>query len=122
MAEQIKAWGPAVVWMAATFALSHRSAVSIPFDAPDYVAHAGAYAVLGALYVWALAGGRTLAIAPRLVLPAVLLAALYGLTDEFHQSFVPGRDASMTDVLADVVGGAFGAAAACYAALRFARR
>jgi len=33
-------------------------------------------------------------------------AFLYGLSDEFHQSFVPLRDASMLDVLADTLGAA----------------
>jgi hypothetical protein len=35
--------------MAATFAASHQSTIGIPFGAPDYVAHAVNYAVLGAL-------------------------------------------------------------------------
>jgi VanZ family protein len=38
------------------------------------------------------------------MLPAFFLSAFYGLTDEFHQFFVPGRDASMVDFLANTVG------------------
>ena len=33
------------------------------------------------------------------------MAVIFSVTDEFHQSFVPGRDASIWDVLADDVGG-----------------
>ncbi|MDI1321017.1 MAG: VanZ family protein, partial [bacterium] len=35
---------------------------------------------------------------------ALLLAAVYAATDEFHQSFVPGRTASLGDVLIDITG------------------
>lgn len=37
---------------------------------------------------------------------AVTLVALYGFTDELHQSTVPGRDASLFDLLSDGVGAA----------------
>lgn len=33
------------------------------------------------------------------------LTMLYGISDEYHQSFVPGRDVGALDVLADGVGG-----------------
>ena len=37
-----------------------------------------------------------------------LLAGVYGITDEIHQSFVPGRDAALADVAADFVGSIMG--------------
>ncbi|MDH3980911.1 MAG: VanZ family protein, partial [Gammaproteobacteria bacterium] len=37
------------------------------------------------------------------------LTALYGVLDEFHQSFVPGRNADVLDVLADASGALLGA-------------
>lgn len=39
---------------------------------------------------------------------AVLVAALYAATDEFHQSFVPSRDGAVADVLLDTVGATLG--------------
>jgi len=39
-------------------------------------------------------------------LTAILLVAAYASLDEFHQSFVPGRTAAVTDVLLDTAGGA----------------
>ena len=36
---------------------------------------------------------------------ALLLTAFYAVTDEWHQSFVPGRTASAVDVLIDSIGG-----------------
>ena len=41
---------------------------------------------------------------------AEIVAALYAMTDEFHQSFVPTRDASIWDVLIDSTGAAVGLA------------
>ena len=39
---------------------------------------------------------------------AILLAAIYAATDEFHQSFVPSRTASVHDVVIDTVGAVLG--------------
>lgn len=35
---------------------------------------------------------------------AVVIACLYGITDEFHQSFTPGREPTLRDVLIDTLG------------------
>ena len=43
---------------------------------------------------------------------AVLLVGLYGASDEIHQAFVPGRDASFVDFAIDLVGAITGTAAA----------
>jgi len=115
------AWGPALIWMAVTFYLSHQSGIAIPLGAPDYMAHGVGYAGLGALLMRALAGGRLSAMSWRWVLVATLLGGLYGVSDEFHQSFVPGRYPSLSDVVADTVGSLVGACGAAIAGgwLRF---
>jgi VanZ family protein len=41
-----------------------------------------------------------------------MASAVYGVSDEFHQRFVPGRNASIEDWVADVAGAAVGVAAA----------
>jgi len=41
----------------------------------------------------------------RWALTTVLIVAGYAAIDEFHQSFVPGRQAAVTDVLIDASGG-----------------
>jgi VanZ family protein len=75
------------------------------------------YAVLMALLVMALRRGSGLP-ARRVWLVALLLAALYGLSDEYHQSFVPGRTATPLDWATDVTG----AALSWWALLRWDRR
>lgn len=44
----------------------------------------------------------------KAVIPVILICALYGVTDEFHQSFVPDREASFGDVAADALGASAG--------------
>ena len=53
---------------------------------------------------------------------ATLLGVLYGASDEFHQSFVPGRDCELGDVLADGLGSALGASIALALAWAVAAR
>lgn len=103
------AWLPAVLWMAFIFYLSAQSRpLRTPPTGLSYIAHFGEYAVLAFLLFWAQLsrgswkGRLTLSLAISFI-----LATLYGASDEFHQSFVPGRDASPLDVAADATGAAF---------------
>ncbi len=75
-------------------------------------AHFVEYSILG-LLLWRLihSDPAWAACRPREYLTALLLAALYAASDEFHQSFVPGREAAVRDVLLDTCGAGFGLAA-----------
>ncbi len=103
--------GGALGWAALIFLLSSQSGDSYSrFDdiaevvpAADFLVHMGLYFVLAALVHAAL----------RIYLPerknllavdTVIFCLLYGVSDEFHQAFVPGRDASPIDLVADVLG------------------
>jgi len=44
----------------------------------------------------------------KIWLLVVLATLLYGISDEFHQFFVPGRSFETFDVMADTIGGAIG--------------
>lgn len=46
----------------------------------------------------------------KLILISSVIVLLYGLTDEFHQMFVPTRTAEAFDLLSDLVGGLAGSA------------
>ncbi len=65
---------------------------------PDYLLHFSVYGILGFFLYRAFDGGL------RGVLGAALISAFYGFTDELHQSFVPGRDPSISDWIADTAG------------------
>jgi VanZ family protein len=61
--------------------------------------HVGGYALLTALWAWALGG-----VVRRPVLLAVCISFAYACTDEFHQTFVSGRTGTPVDVGVDAVG------------------
>jgi hypothetical protein len=70
----------------------------------DKVAHMAIYGLL-ALTVFYAFGSNAGRLHPYLVsLLVILICTLYGLSDEFHQSFVPNRSADVFDVLADSAG------------------
>ena len=75
----------------------------------DKLLHAIEYAGLGVLLLRAFKGER-LPWRTALLL-ALVLTSLYGASDEWHQSFVPGRDSEIADWYADTTGGGIGALA-----------
>ena len=111
MTARILAWGPVVAYMALIFyASSQRSVPPVVGLFGDKVVHAGAYAVLAALAVRALTDRFRLPVTAGVALLATIIAALYGLSDEVHQSFVPTREMDVFDLLADSVGATIAAA------------
>ncbi len=68
-------------------------------------AHLCEYAVLAAIIVWVLGGVKSASVRRYWFLIALAAVAIAGALDEFHQSFEPGRDSSLRDVLIDVCGG-----------------
>jgi VanZ family protein len=118
MTPLLVAWGPALGWAAVIFTLSSFPGSAYPAtDVPgaDKLVHLALYSALGALCARALllrapqAEGRERRL---LLLGAVAMAAVYGVTDEIHQLFVPARSADWHDAVADAVGALLGAATA----------
>lgn len=105
--SRLRAWGAVALWMGVIFYLSSQSSFPIKptgfWDAiDDYVAHMVVYAVLGVLAfrAWRVEGLRP----AQAAWAAFLLCVVYGVSDEWHQSFVPNRTPSVLDVVADAVG------------------
>ena len=63
------------------------------------------YALLGLLAARAFKGSPTAAIRRRWVVIGITLIVVYALLDEYHQSFVPSRTASILDSFVDMAGG-----------------
>jgi len=102
---------PMILVMGTIFFLSHQtgSDLSLPsFPGSDKVAHLIAYGVLGATVFFAFTPGKRCSFPRKYIIMAVLVALIYGILDEFHQSFIPGREVSAGDVLADLTGGIAG--------------
>jgi VanZ family protein len=104
-------WGPVVLQMAVIFIVSSISNIGpLPAGLSDKSGHSIGYAILAALLLRALADRRPSAMTWSRCLLAVVLAASYGVTDEIHQAFVPGRTPDVMDVAADALGAALAAA------------
>lgn len=101
----VRAWLPAAVMMALLLVASSTPGSSLALGSGySLAAHLVAYGLLGMLVLRALAGGRWRGVTGRHLAGAVLIAGLYGLGDELNQRFVPGRNAELLDVGADVAG------------------
>lgn len=102
--SSLSRWLPVLVWAGVIFAFSSVPDLGTGLGGWDLVlrkiAHAAEYALLGALLTRA-TGRAGLAFA---------LGTLYAVSDELHQSFVPGRVGSPLDVAIDAVGIAIGVA------------
>jgi VanZ family protein len=104
-------WLPAVFTAALIFWLSHQPDLpEPPGHIPDWAAHMLEYGFFTCTLVFGLTRGFTPSLRTRSrVFAAVLIASLYGISDEFHQSFV-GRDPTVRDWLADTLGASLMAA------------
>jgi len=103
-------WFPPVAIMLVIFSLSSQSR-PLPMLTEhvwDKLLHFTEYAALGAAWYRALRGEGMSAGAA--LVAAAMATAAYGISDEWHQSFVPLRDASIRDWMTDLLGGAAGAA------------
>jgi VanZ family protein len=102
-------WLPPLACMATIFYFSSQinPVPELTTRVSDKVLHAAAYAVLGALCCRALVGEGIRPLS-ALVL-GVLLASLYGVSDEIHQSFVPTRNPDIADWIVDTLGASIGA-------------
>jgi len=105
-------WAPVAAYMALIFFLSSQPVLPGSSLTPDWSQHGVAYAGLAVLLLRGFAGGRWAAVGAATVAAAWLAATLYGVSDEFHQSFVPARTPDLRDVIADAVGAAIALGAA----------
>jgi len=101
---------PAPTVALAIWLLSSRSSVPLPENifGFDKLAHCVAYTVLAFSLSLLVSRNRFRAAFWCNVLVIFLATILYGALDEFHQSFVPGRDMSVLDWMADVTGAGLG--------------
>jgi len=104
--RRIVVWGPLAAYLALIFYLSSRSSVGWAVSYPDKLLHFLEYGGLALLFARALNGGIRKPVPASRLLIAGSLALVYGLSDEFHQAFVPERTSDWHDVLADAVGAA----------------
>jgi len=105
-AKKLLRFLPALIWMAVIFYFSSQSTTGVPGTRLERFLilkffHLAEYAVLFLLLFFGF--GRRL--------PAALASYFFALSDEFHQSLVPGREARFRDTLFDLAGIFIGMAA-----------
>lgn len=108
---RLVAWVPPVAYMGLIFAVS-SIAIDVPhftFPMRDKVVHTFEYGLLGLLVARAAFITWPDRATIRIVAFAALIATTFGVSDEIHQSFVPGRSAELLDAVADFVGASLGA-------------
>jgi len=100
-------WLPVCLWALLKFTFSaHPTGQASNIDWQDFIvkktAHVVFYAILTTLTFRAL---REYQVSLKSALIySIFISTLYGASDEFHQSFIPGRDASVLDIGLDLLG------------------
>lgn len=103
----IERWAPALVIMILVYSFSDMPSQSVPrFEGIDTLIKKGAHFIGYALLNLAYLRGLGVKV-NRSGLFALALSLLYALSDEYHQSFVPGRNSRMMDVGIDMMGAIF---------------
>ncbi|MDR3315517.1 MAG: VanZ family protein, partial [Coriobacteriales bacterium] len=98
----------AVVWAAIIFTVSSFPGSTFPSGTPEVlftIAHGIEYAIFAVLIALALNAPRRALWITALI--ALVIASLYGVSDEFHQSFT-GRNCDVLDWVTDTVGALIG--------------
>ena len=103
---------PAIAWAGVIFILSSLPGAffTIPTRLPvDKAFHAGIFFIFCLLLNRAFINQtRLLTLSRYRLLISFLIVVAYGISDEFHQTFVPGRTPDFADALADSIGGLLG--------------
>ncbi len=106
----LRFWFPVILYSGIIFCVSSVSNVKTPLQeiGLDKILHVLEYIPFG-FFVARGVYNTKVPIFTGMFFGAVLsISFLYGVSDELHQSFVPGRSAGAFDVIADTVGGVIG--------------
>lgn len=98
---------PMVITMGTIFFLSHQTGdqLSLPaIPGIDKLGHMIVYGVLAVTILFAFNENQKSTRPRRVMVLTVIFCILYGITDEIHQSFIPGRFVSIYDIFADGTG------------------
>jgi VanZ family protein len=107
-------WGPVVSYAFLIFYLSSQSHPEeqlpefLMKEVSDKVLHLVEYGILAILCYRAFRWAAGPVAARRAVMLAIVAASVYAATDEVHQLFVPLREASWMDWVADTIGATIG--------------
>ena len=98
---------PMICIMGVIFVLSHipgNAFIQVDIVNLDKVVHMVCYGVLALSVIWGWYPPGCKRSPLKTALAVILFCILYGISDEYHQSFIPGREPSLYDVIADGLG------------------
>lgn len=109
--KKIKYWFPPIIWAGLIFYMSSRSNIhTVDVYWQDFVikkiAHFTEYFIFTVLVYRALSNTTNLSKKKSLVI-SFIITVVYAVSDELHQSFIPGREPRVRDVFIDASGSAF---------------
>ena len=107
----LRFWFPVILYSGMIFAVSSWPNLQTPSLGKipvDKVCHIFEYGLYGFLVARALEGSKSDWPSRTILFLTVMISFFYGLSDEFHQMFVPGRTSSLSDLMADVIGAFIG--------------
>lgn len=98
---------PVILWAGVIFAFSSQpTGGASQIEWQDFIikksAHIFVYFVLSVLLYRSMINSGVQK--KKAMYTAILLCMFYGVTDEFHQSFTPGREPTLRDVIIDTIG------------------
>ncbi len=99
-------WVPEFSWMLFIFILSSVPGASIPnLPIPQFhiVVHFFEYSILGFLCMRAFIGGESQRGLIRSTFLSLALVSTFALSDEWHQTFIPGRNGQLETVMFDIL-------------------
>jgi len=101
----ISLWGPVIAYMTAIFvAQSWPNPPRPPGPLTDKHEHFFFYGILGLLALRALTNAQWRRVGAATALGAIVFSSVYGVINEFHQRFVPGRSYEVVDMIANAIG------------------
>ena len=102
----LRYWLPVLLYLTLIITLSAQPYLQAPlkFHNADKLCHLAEYGMLGLLLARALRGTLRIRIPLAAAAMAIVFGSLFGAGDEYFQSFIPGRDSSIYDWMADTSG------------------
>ena len=106
--EKLKLWLPVLVWAGVIFSFSSMSInKQADFSWLDFVVKKTAHMVEYFVLYWLLfraVSKNNQVVSKKVFGLSIVVAILYALSDEWHQTFVPGREGTLRDVGFDTIG------------------
>ena len=106
----LRFWFPAILYSGIIFCVSSIPDVTTPLPVAHFgkFLHILLYLPFGFLVARGIGNTRSLVSGKKLWILVILATFAYGVSDEYHQSFVAGRSSDHLDVVFDTIGGAIG--------------